>query len=317
MRLEDNIIKIFVVFCLVFSSAFVSDGHAESPDELFGNMTYMIGNEHYADRVTLTGGQCEVPRYIYVYYEDKYVYGDFNNDGLRDAAVIIAESGGGSGHFRELAFLINDGTKFVHEASCYLGDRVIIDSLKEQKSKVVIEMLVRDEERWAYGVMKRVKNTYEYSGPQAWGKGMDLPDEDMQVALNAPEDPQELSISDLHESGIVDEIKRNLVGASMPIEKCSNCKTPEQPFLNSQEIIEYKFLVIDQVSESDGAEDVYIAIDSKPMRYFKLSMYPEGAGAYKIRLLKEAAVMAQEEFFVYIRTDLKDLWEDFYIKNTS
>ncbi len=311
MRLEGSIIKIFVVFCLVFSSAFVSDCHAESPDEIFGNMTYMIGNEYYADKVKLAGGKREVLRYLYVYYEDKYVYGDFNNDGLRDAAVIIAESGGGSGHFRELAFLINDGTQFVHEASCYLGDKVIIDSLKEQKGKVIVEMLVRDESRWAEAVMKRVKNTYEYSGPQAWGEGLDLPDKDIQVFLNADEDSQKLSIADLYESGIVDEIKRNLIYSSMAIGKCSNCRVPEPPLLNSQEIIEYKFLVIEQISESGGVENVYIAIDSNPMRYFRLSMYPEGAGTYQMRFLKEVTVMAQEEFFIYLRTGLKGLWEDF------
>ena len=138
--------------------------------------------------------------------------------------------------------------------------------------------------------------------------------EDVQVSLSTDGDSQEFSIADLHKSGIVDEIKRNLVHSSIPIEKCSNCKVSKTSLLNSQEILEYKFLVIEQISESAGGENVYMAIDSEPMRYFKLSMYPKGEGeeTYQIRLLKEVSIMAQEEFFVYIRTDLKELWEDFY-----
>jgi len=314
MRLKaSSKIKIFAVFYFILSSGFVSQCCAESPDAIFSNMAYMIGNEHYADKVTLVDGMCEVPRYLYVYYEDKYVHGDFNNDGLRDAAVVIAEGGGGSGHFRELAFLINDGTQFVHNASCYLGDRVIINSLKEHKGKVIIDMFVHKEDDCRGGPTKRVRNTYKYPGPQPWGEGMDLPDKDIQVSLRSTdEDPQEFSIAELHKSGIVDEIKRNLTHLSIPIEKCSNCKVSRTSLLNSQEILEYKFLVIDQISESADVENVYIAIDSKPMRYFKLWMYLEGESAYQIRRLKEVSIMAEEEFFIYIRSDLKELWEAFY-----
>ena len=150
--------------------AFVSDCRAENLNEVFANMTYRIGNEYFSQRAPLVDGKYEQP-YFYVYYEDKFVCGDFNNDGLKDAAVIIAESGGGSGYYRLLAFLINDGTQFVHKASHYLGDRVVINSLKEERGKVVVDMLVRDESTWAEGILKRVKAICEYSRPQVWGEG--------------------------------------------------------------------------------------------------------------------------------------------------
>jgi len=159
--------KVCPVFYLILFLAFVPGCRSENLDEVFANTTYMIGNEYFSQRAPLVDGKHEEP-YLYVYYEHKFVCGDFNNDGLEDAAVIIAESGGGSGHYRFLAFLINDGTEFVHRASHYLGDKAIINSLKEERGRVFVDMLVRDESTWAEGILKRVKTIYEYSGPEAW-----------------------------------------------------------------------------------------------------------------------------------------------------
>lgn len=158
-----------VIFCPIFFNIFSSQCLADNPDEIFGNMTYIIGNEYCAERAPLINGKYEEPRIMYVYYEGQYVYGDFNDDGLKDAAVVIAESGGGSGHFRELAFLINEKGKLVHKASEYLGDRVIINSISEDKGRVVLDMFVHRENDCRSGPTKRVTNTYEYTGPATWG----------------------------------------------------------------------------------------------------------------------------------------------------
>lgn len=141
---------------------------AESLNNIFAEMTYFIGNEYTAERVKLADGEYK-ERYLKVYYEDMFVVGDFNKDGLEDAAVVIAESGGGSGHFRELAFLINNGKGFVHKASQYLGDRVIINSLKEENGKIIMDMFVHGEGDCLAGPTKRVVNVYEYAGPTVWG----------------------------------------------------------------------------------------------------------------------------------------------------
>jgi hypothetical protein len=118
---------------------------------------------------TLVDGVHDEP-YLYVEYADRYAYGDFNGDGLKDAAVIVTESGGGTGNWYVLAFLINDGEKFVHRASRVLDDRAIINSMREKNGKVLIDMFVHQQGDCMAGPTKRVRNTYVYEGPYRWGE---------------------------------------------------------------------------------------------------------------------------------------------------
>ncbi|MCK4781591.1 hypothetical protein KAS79_01555 [Candidatus Parcubacteria bacterium] len=75
-------------------------------------------------------------------YKNKIVFGDLNNDGKKDAAVILRSSGGGSGDFRELAIMINEDGKPNYFISKELGDRVIIDSITIQSGIIVLDMIV-------------------------------------------------------------------------------------------------------------------------------------------------------------------------------
>lgn len=138
-------------------------------EEIFGNMTYKVGNENASEEVTLINGEYMESQWLHVWYENQYVYGDFNNDGQTDAAVIIVESGGGSANFPMLAFLIHDGHRFVHRQSYDLGNKTVIHSLKSRAGKVFVSMSVRDETLWAYGRLKKIKKAYEYTGPTKWG----------------------------------------------------------------------------------------------------------------------------------------------------
>lgn len=135
---------------------------------LFGNMAYLTSYPDFADKVTLVNGTYawNNGRFFYnLYFEGHYVYGDFNRDGLRDAAVVISEGEGGSGDFRALAFLINDGRHLIHRASHYLGDRAIIHSLRSRGGKVVADMFVHQEHDCMAGPTKRVQNVYDYLKP--------------------------------------------------------------------------------------------------------------------------------------------------------
>lgn len=136
-------------------------------NRLFGNMTYFAYSS-FVENATLVNGTCEVRNGLLsyaAYYEGHCVYGDFNRDGLKDAAVIISEGEGASQDVRSLAFLIHDGTRFVHQASHCLGDCVIINSLKERGGKVIVDMLVHQEGDCRAGPTKRVKNVYDYLNP--------------------------------------------------------------------------------------------------------------------------------------------------------
>ncbi len=165
--------ELHIGLCVILCAIFASECMANSPDEIFGNMTYIIGDKERSQEVTLVDGKYrDTPKHplLCVYYGGDFVYGDFNNDGLRDAAVVITESGGGSANWLSLAFLINDGEKLIHRSSYDLGYKPDIVSLTEEDGKVVVDMLVRDENTWAEGIMKPVKNIYEYTGPTAWGQ---------------------------------------------------------------------------------------------------------------------------------------------------
>ena len=158
-----------VVCCPVFCVAlFVEHQSRAAANTLFGNMTYLTDSPYIVKHVTLVNGERVTWNgrlHHSMYYEGQYVYGDFNRDGLRDAAVVIAQSEGGSGHFRELAFLINDDGQLVHRVSHYLGNRVMINSLRERHGKVVIDMFVHREHDCMAGPTKRVRNVYDYLNP--------------------------------------------------------------------------------------------------------------------------------------------------------
>ena len=101
--------------CLVFLSAglmvislFSERDASGRAARIFGNATYVMGNEHAAQAATLVNGIHDEP-YLHVRYGDKYVYGDFNGDGLKDVAVIVIENNGGNAEWYTLAFLMNDG----------------------------------------------------------------------------------------------------------------------------------------------------------------------------------------------------------------
>jgi len=94
------------------------------------------------------------------------VYGDFNSDGQQDIAALYSESGGGSGTFYRLVFLINENGQFFHEDTRYLGDRVVIYSLKEDQGKVIIDMLTHAEGDSSAGPTKRAQYVYKYYGPE-------------------------------------------------------------------------------------------------------------------------------------------------------
>lgn len=139
---------------------------------IFGNTTYVMGNEYASQSATLVNGVHDEP-YLHVRYDNRYVHGDFNGDRLKDAAVIVIENNGGNADWYLLAFLINDGERLVHKASLELDDRAIINSILEKDGKVWIDMFIHQEGDCMGGPTKRVRNVYAYNGPDRWGEAME------------------------------------------------------------------------------------------------------------------------------------------------
>lgn len=167
MRLNWVIPFIVIITLVVMSEFFVNKYASCKAAKVLGNTTYFIGNEHVAQAVTLVNGVHEEP-YIEVRYDDRYVYGDFNHDGLKDAAGVFIENSGGNADWYTLAFFINDGKNFVHKASRELDDRAIINSVRESKGKVIVDMFIHQDGDCMAGPTKRVKDVYEYNGPDTW-----------------------------------------------------------------------------------------------------------------------------------------------------
>lgn len=74
-----------------------------------------------------------------------FAVGDFNSDGLDDAAHIIGYSGGGSGYFYHLTIFINDHGKLKYLTQKELGDRVVIKSVKYNSGLFTVDMITQGE----------------------------------------------------------------------------------------------------------------------------------------------------------------------------
>lgn len=177
MRLKASRVKsvCVIVVCLI-SSIICLLGHQArvAADRLFGNLTYLTSCPYIAKHVTLVNGYRIVWNdhlHVSLSYEGRYVYGDWNHDGLKDAAVVIDESQGGSDDEFCLAFLINNGTRLVHRQSAYLDDSAIIRSVKTHGDYVIVDMFVHQKGDCHAGPTQHVRYRYEYSGRGQWVEG--------------------------------------------------------------------------------------------------------------------------------------------------
>lgn len=68
---------------------------------------------------------------------------DLNRDGLIDGAVIVLVNSGGSGNFRTLCLLMNDGEKMVHTDGTSIGDRIRITDLNIDGGTITVDYMDR------------------------------------------------------------------------------------------------------------------------------------------------------------------------------
>jgi hypothetical protein len=76
-----------------------------------------------------------------VLHPEVYAFGDLNGDGVDDAAVILIESSGGSGNFRYLAAVINQGGAPVNVATQFVGDREQVQAIRIDGNEITLEMV--------------------------------------------------------------------------------------------------------------------------------------------------------------------------------
>ncbi len=116
--------------------------------EMLQNAEYQTLN--YPQKFKLTGGiyfrpppvKVESQKDWFTKLAEPVVFGDLNNDGLEDAAVILRSRAGGTGVSVDLAVVINDNGKPANVASRYLGDRVQVKSGFIQDGIISLDLLI-------------------------------------------------------------------------------------------------------------------------------------------------------------------------------
>jgi len=84
----------------------------------------------------------ESPEIYTTRFQGPVFYGDINADGLEDALVILNTQNGGSGHFIELAAVLDQNGSAYNVATISLGDRVAVESGKVENGAIVLNMRI-------------------------------------------------------------------------------------------------------------------------------------------------------------------------------
>ena len=95
---------------------------------------------------------------------DVHAFGDLDGDGVKDAAVILATSGGGSGTFISLEAVINDNGTPNHAATVLLGDRVQVKSVTAESGEITVDMVTHGPDDPLCCPTLEVTHKYKRSG---------------------------------------------------------------------------------------------------------------------------------------------------------
>ncbi len=147
-----------------------TDGGRLSLDQL-KNASY---DGIYDQPVTLVDGYYEGEPFVeggasrptVTFVGDLVAYGDLNGDGVEDAAVLLAESSGGSGTFTYLAAVVNQDGQPVNAGTVLLGDRTQIKSLAIQNGQIVMEIVTQGPDDPMCCPTLKVRKTYSLQDGQ-------------------------------------------------------------------------------------------------------------------------------------------------------
>ena len=90
-----------------------------------------------------------------------HAFGDLDGDKLPDAAAMLEESSGGSGHFYYLFVLLNKDGKLVQiEQPEWLGDRSVIQRVTINRGVLAVRFITHKDEDPACCPTRQVENKY-------------------------------------------------------------------------------------------------------------------------------------------------------------
>lgn len=133
--------------------------------EALKNFTYHA--PQYKKTVQLSNGKYEAGSgadYYMAALLDQAALGDLNGDGLPDAAVLLAENGGGSGVFVSLIVLLNDAGNPRQAGAVLIDDRPQISSLAIQEGQVQLEAVIHGPGDAMVSPSLSVRETFRLDG---------------------------------------------------------------------------------------------------------------------------------------------------------
>jgi len=126
------------------AAPFATSGITSLTRDKLRNGTYYA--PYFRQTVTLKDGvftEGVSPNTTSVQMLDVVAYGDLNGDGVDDAAVILAENGGGSGVFESVVAVLDSGGLPYPVGQALLGDRFKINSAKIASGEISLDMVVQ------------------------------------------------------------------------------------------------------------------------------------------------------------------------------
>jgi hypothetical protein len=107
----------------------------------------------------------ESPETYSTHLLDTVLYGDINLDGLEDAIVFLSTQNGGTGHFIEMAAVLNLNGSAHNVSTLDLGDRVVIESGSIQDGLITLNLRVHGpNDGLCCPSQSAIQNFYLHSG---------------------------------------------------------------------------------------------------------------------------------------------------------
>jgi hypothetical protein len=102
--------------------------------------------------------------YLSVSLYAQTAFGDLNGDGADDAAVLLAENGGGSGVFVSLVAVLNRVGQPVQSGAVYIDDRPVITGLDIQDGSIALKAVIHQMDDPMVSPSLPVTQTYRLEG---------------------------------------------------------------------------------------------------------------------------------------------------------
>ena len=153
----------------------------------------------YGKTVTLSDGSYSTGTgadYYSVQMLDLVAFGDLNGDGIQDAAVLLVESGGGSGEFVSVVAVADAGGAPSQIGQAQLGDRVMVDHLAITSATLSMDMLVAGPNDPMCCPSQSESQSYQLVGNTLWLTRLTslTPDnQERSITVNSPGDGSAVS----------------------------------------------------------------------------------------------------------------------------